>query len=244
MGLDYTRNAIAQQLSAKKVRTYCSKHSPAPHRILDIGCGNGHETLALASEYPNATITAIDINPDRIKEAAQNHSAPTIHYQHSSLRDHARATEKYDIITSNAALHWITEIDLLPSLLTNQGHLIFSYYTNETFKDLQDTLSTYYKNPVTLSAQQFRPFSEIKDLLSQELGLIESSKEIITLEFNTMIDLLRHIRNTGTKGTPIIPNNSPWTPKMIKTIEALYIKKYGKIRLSYDIIISVWKDKK
>ena len=56
-----------------------------------------------------------------------------------------------------------------------------------------------------------------------------------------MIDLLRHIRNTGTKGHPTLPNNAPWTAKMIKNIEALYIKKYGKIRLTYDIIISVWK---
>lgn len=37
--------------------------------ILDIGCGNGTLTLAIAEEYPNCTVIGADVSPDQIEVA-------------------------------------------------------------------------------------------------------------------------------------------------------------------------------
>lgn len=47
-------------------------------RILDIGCGTGNKTAALAG---NAAVTAFDADAGMIESARRLHAAPNIHYQ-------------------------------------------------------------------------------------------------------------------------------------------------------------------
>jgi SAM-dependent methyltransferase len=43
--------------------------SPAPERILDVGCGTGEGTLFLAREFPQARVRGIDISEEMIAAA-------------------------------------------------------------------------------------------------------------------------------------------------------------------------------
>jgi ubiquinone/menaquinone biosynthesis C-methylase UbiE len=43
--------------------------SPAPERILDVGCGTGEGTLFLAREFPQARVRGVDLSAEMIERA-------------------------------------------------------------------------------------------------------------------------------------------------------------------------------
>ncbi|HET6387183.1 MAG TPA: methyltransferase domain-containing protein [Armatimonadota bacterium] len=79
--------------------------SPRPgERILDIGCGTGQLTAALAAS--GAMVIGIDNSPDMIAQARVN--SPEIEFQLCDARD-LQFKAPFDAVFSNAVLHWIQE---------------------------------------------------------------------------------------------------------------------------------------
>lgn len=78
---------------------------PKPgERILDIGCGTGQLTAAIAAA--GAETLGIDSSPDMIGQARQNF--PKLRFQLADARSFA-VDRPFDAVFSNAALHWILE---------------------------------------------------------------------------------------------------------------------------------------
>ena len=75
-------------------------------RILDLGCGTGQLTATIA-QY-GATVIGLDASPEMIGQARQNY--PKIQF---ALEDAAkmRYRTEFDAVFSNAALHWMLEVD-------------------------------------------------------------------------------------------------------------------------------------
>jgi 16S rRNA G1207 methylase RsmC len=48
-----------------------------PHTILDVGCGAGFTTAALASEFPHASVLGVDLAHDAIRFASRTHTRAT-----------------------------------------------------------------------------------------------------------------------------------------------------------------------
>ncbi len=92
-----------------------------PPRIADLGCGAGNVTVLLADRWPAARITGLDTSADMLASAAE-FAGPTagggsIGFAHADLSTWA-PDEPYDLIVSNAALHWVPgHRTLLPALL-------------------------------------------------------------------------------------------------------------------------------
>ena len=73
--------------------------------ILDLGCGNGVITRALADRVPHGRVVGVDSSPSMLK-AAEAHKTPTIEFKLLDIADIAFDAE-FDVIVSNAALHWV-----------------------------------------------------------------------------------------------------------------------------------------
>jgi len=81
-----------------------------PPRIADLGCGPGNVTAVLAARWPTAHITGYDNSPEMLAKT-DRYAGPTAGGGHLDFA-HADATawapsETYDLIVSNAALHWV-----------------------------------------------------------------------------------------------------------------------------------------
>ncbi|MDW4910483.1 trans-aconitate 2-methyltransferase [Streptomyces sp. ADMS] len=95
--------------------------SGGPPRIADLGCGPGNVTAVLADRWPTAHITGYDNSAPMLERAAR-HAGPTAG---GGRLDFARADvsewappETYDLIVSNAALHWVEgHLDAFPAWL-------------------------------------------------------------------------------------------------------------------------------
>lgn len=86
-----------------------------PRSILDIGCGPGNSTNQLYERFPNADILGID-QSDNMLDKAKN-SYPRLHFRKCALPDDIDDLGNFDLIFSNACLHWIPDHkNLFPKL--------------------------------------------------------------------------------------------------------------------------------
>jgi trans-aconitate 2-methyltransferase len=92
-------------------------------RVCDLGCGPGNITSYLHKAFPNSHIHGVDSSDTMIAHAKKQHqmNSHTIHFTETSIQEFVSKSyaeeEKYDIIYSNAALHWIPNNEEIMQLL-------------------------------------------------------------------------------------------------------------------------------
>ena len=90
----------------------------SPSRVIDLGCGPGNSTALLAARWPNAKIEGLESSPEMLAKARL--SGVQAKWIAGNVEWWSPA-EHYDVIFSNAALHWIADHHrLLPRLM---GHV-------------------------------------------------------------------------------------------------------------------------
>ena len=73
-------------------------------QIVDLGCGTGNLTALLARRWPDANTTGIDSSEEMIERARRDH--PALSWTIGSIETWDPDT-RFDVIFSNAALHWV-----------------------------------------------------------------------------------------------------------------------------------------
>ena len=83
---------------------------PKPgERVLDLGCGTGHLTAEIAERVGGGgEAVGIDRSAEMIRAAREDHDRPR--FQRIDARSFA-ASDAFDAVFSNAALHWIPAAD-------------------------------------------------------------------------------------------------------------------------------------
>jgi SAM-dependent methyltransferase len=110
--------------------------------ILDFGCGHGRVLRSLAAQFPDATLTAMDVNRRGVAFCAKKFGAKPIY----SNTDFSNVVfhEKFDLIwvgslfTHLYAERWPIALELLRSVLTEDGLLIFSTHGRDAERRLRD----------------------------------------------------------------------------------------------------------
>jgi trans-aconitate 2-methyltransferase len=83
-------------------------------RAADLGCGTGELTHRLAEALPNSDVLGLDLSAEMLEKATP-HARTGLRFQ---LGDQAALTGQWDLIFSNAALHWSENHEtLIPKLL-------------------------------------------------------------------------------------------------------------------------------
>ena len=88
-----------------------------PRRIIDLGCGPGNSTQELRTRWPRSSVIGLDSSPEMIARARQTHPE-----EEWRLGDAACWTAEYpfDLVFSNAMLHWIRDHEHVCSRLLEQ----------------------------------------------------------------------------------------------------------------------------
>ncbi len=98
-------------------------------RVLDLGCGSGNNCMK-AIELGASYVKGIDISSKMINLAMQENKSEKITYQVLAMEDISSLKEKYDVIISSLAFHYVEDYDHLLNdiynLLNDKGILIFS----------------------------------------------------------------------------------------------------------------------
>lgn len=82
-----------------------------PAYVVDLGCGPGHLTAALARRWPEAEVVGVDRSRDMI-ETANGEGYPGVSFTYADVREWV-PDRAPDVITCNAVLQWVPGHDEL-----------------------------------------------------------------------------------------------------------------------------------
>ncbi len=104
---DYAKHSSAQLDWARELIKKLSLNGN--ESVLDIGCGDGKITAELAKMLPQGFVQGIDNSTGMIqlaKKSFPSQNYPNLNFINMDARD-IQYTNQFDIVFSNAALHWI-----------------------------------------------------------------------------------------------------------------------------------------
>src|SRR5207248_8170024 len=83
--------------------------------VADLGAGAGNVTKLIRERWPDATVTGVEGSAEMV--AAGRKAAPDVEWSHEDLGQW-RPAKQYDLVYSNAALHWLpNHAALFPSVM-------------------------------------------------------------------------------------------------------------------------------
>lgn len=119
---DYAANSKGQAVWAKELIEKMALKGD--ESILDIGCGDGKITNML-SQRTNGEVVGVDFSPEMIAYAKETFSKP--HFRQMDAQA-LSFNERFDVVFSNAALHWAKDHDAIVqgifNALKSQGRAI------------------------------------------------------------------------------------------------------------------------
>lgn len=106
---DYARHSSGQEAWAREL--LASLELSPDDAVLDVGCGDGRITAAIAARVPRGRVVGVDASADMVRHASGRFAAPA----HANLRfQQADAAalpfaSAFTVVFSNAALHWVRD---------------------------------------------------------------------------------------------------------------------------------------
>jgi len=106
---DYAANSSVQESWARELIAKLKLRGD--EQILDVGCGDGKVTAALARAVPKGGVTGVDASPEMIRFAQSSFSAKKYSNLEFQLMDASKLSlpRKFDVVFSNAVLHWVSD---------------------------------------------------------------------------------------------------------------------------------------
>jgi trans-aconitate methyltransferase len=106
---DYAKHSAGQERWARELIGQARLRPD--DRVLDVGCGDGRITAAIASLVPAGNVLGVDNSPEMVRHAAEHFPAsayPNLAFAQADARA-LRFDRAFTFVFSNAALHWIRD---------------------------------------------------------------------------------------------------------------------------------------
>jgi malonyl-CoA O-methyltransferase len=210
--------------------------------ILELGSGTGSYTLLLADRYPQAAMLAVDFS------AAMLHAAGVklgrragVQFQCEDGEEFlARNTGQFDLITSNATLQWFVDLEAalarISRALSPGGTFLAAFFGPATLEELRQGLSFLLDREVVLPSGRFLDADTSRQLLARNFHAADFEEIRLSRQYDSLLDLLHHIRHTGTAGWREEPP-PVFTRERLRRLDSWFGERFGGYRLTYQIFL-------
>jgi len=114
--------------------------------LLDVACGDGYYSRKMASR--GAKVEAIDIDPERIRNASTYHNVPNVQYQRANAENLPYVDGTFDKVVSVCALEHFHNpqkaIDEAYRVAKPGGRLVL-HVDSFTYREISDELRNYHR---------------------------------------------------------------------------------------------------
>ena len=210
----YEEYAVVQKDMARKLADIIKNKTYT--NVLELGCGTGFLTKELKKSIKFQTYDAVDMVKDC--KFWIDKLGTDINFICEDIEEFI-PNKEYDLIVSNASLQWVEN---LPEFINNihpTKDILFTLFGLENFKEM----ASFIDSPL-----KYYSINELKKLFSN-YKISDINEDIRVLEFNSAIDVLHHIRNTGVNAL----SRTSWTKSDLKHFESSYPIDKNKCKLTY-----------
>jgi trans-aconitate 2-methyltransferase len=139
----YRQSSLQQAMAEEQLRTLTLQGS---ERILDVGCGDGKISAAIAERVPAGSVLGVDPSHDMIAFASSHFATAACANLRFEVADARRLAyrDEFDLVVSFNALHWVPEQDTalgsIRAALSSGGRALLRFVPEGPRKSLEDVI--------------------------------------------------------------------------------------------------------
>ncbi|WP_114890396.1 malonyl-ACP O-methyltransferase BioC [Haemophilus influenzae] len=224
---DYDRHALIQQKMTINLVAHLQDYLPngSLDSVLELGCGSGMLSSLLQKQI-SADYWLFNDLCDVQAQLAEK--LPQSFDFHCGDAEHFLFLQQFDLIASASAVQWFHQPDAFiahckTGLKTN-GLLAVATFCEDNLKEVRQ---------ITNIGLNYPTLSQWQTWLAKDFELLWCEDFKVILDFDTPLDVLKHLKYTGVTAT----NQKNWTRKNLNKFIDDYLKAFslpsGKVRLTY-----------
>lgn len=234
--------SVQRQIAEKMMRllenvstTYPATH--LPRHLVEVGCGTGSFSRMLQDKFHPESLLLNDLCPEMeecLKDLCRN---PHIRFlaQDAEILEFPAQTQ---LIASCSTVQWFNHPNVFlqhcHQALTDNGWLAISTFGPQNMHQIRQ-LTGHGLTYLNLEAW--------KKMLSPKFHIIHAEEEIAELRFDSPLDVLKHMKQTGVTGT----EKRMWTRGILQSFCQQYIQLFSQenqqVSLTYHPIYLIAKKK-
>lgn len=189
-------------------------HCPV-QRALEIGCGTGifSQRMVALLGYEGIEYHFNDLSP-AVEEPLARKLIGLPYTFEAYDAEHQEWGSGYDLISSSSCIQWWHEplsfLHKAHAALNPQGIVVLSTFLPENLQEIHSI------QPQKLNYPSEQELAQAFEELS--FTHYEMQKEVIPITFHSILELLRHLKETGTNA--LQKNQQIWTPSKLHRLEA------------------------
>lgn len=183
----YNENAYIQKHVAKNLVKFLSEMGVEKRKkALEIGCGTGIFSKKFIENFLPSQLFLNDIYD--VEKYLKD-----IKYNDFILGDIENIDlPRVDIVVSSSVFQWLKDFKIcIEKIYKSSEELGFSMYITGNLKEIREHFGVSLK---------YLSIDEIVDILKSIFAKVEWREEKVEIEFNTPMEALKHLKNTGVTG--------------------------------------------